>query len=110
MKTRWNEHEEPSSKDIRDEILRFLLMMKPGESICPSDIGRTFGSKWRELMTTVRDVASDMVRDGAIEITQNGEVVDIDERKIETLKGPIRLRLAKRRSIDSNSLDDSEDD
>ena len=110
MKTRWNEHEEPSSKDIRDEILRFLLMMKPGESICPSDIGRTFGSKWRELMTTVREVASDMVRDGAIEITQNGEVVDIDERKIETLKGPIRLRLAKRRSIDSNSLDDSEDD
>jgi hypothetical protein len=110
MKTRWNEHEEPSSKDIRDEILRFLLMMKPGESICPSDIGRTFGSKWRELMTTVRDVASDMVRDGAIEITQNGEVVDIDERKIETLKGPIRLRLAKRRSIDSSSLDDSEDD
>ena len=47
-------------------------------------------------MITVREVASDMVRDGAIEITQNGEVVDIDERKIETLKGPIRLRLAKR--------------
>ena len=96
MKTRWNEHEEPSNKDIRDEILRFLLMMRPGESVCPSDIGRAFGSKWRELMTAVREVASDMVRDGSIEITQNGEVVDIDERKIDTLKGPIRLRLAKR--------------
>ena len=96
MKTRWNEREEPSSKDIRDEILRSLLMMKPGESVCPSDIGRSFGSKWRELMTTIREVASDMVRDGAIEITQNGAVVDIDERKIDTLKGPIRLRLTKR--------------
>ena len=71
-------------------------MMRPGESVCPSDIGRSFGSKWRELMTAVREVASDMVRDGSIEITQNGEVVDIDERKIDTLKGPIRLRLAKR--------------
>lgn len=108
MKTRWNEHEEPSSKDIRDEILRFLLMMKPGESICPSDVGRTFGSKWRELMTSVHEVASDMVRDGAIEITQNGEVVDIDERNVETLKGPIRLRLAKRRSIEVDELDDAD--
>jgi len=71
-------------------------MMRPGESVCPSDIGRAFGSKWRELMTAVREVASDMVRDGSIEITLNGEVVDIDERKIDTLKGPIRLRLAKR--------------
>lgn len=96
MKTRWNDHEEPSSKDIRDEILRFLLMMRPGESICPTDVGRTFGSKWREQMDAVREVASDMVRDGLIEITQNGEVVDIDARKVETLKGPIRLRLVKR--------------
>lgn len=101
MKTRWNEHEEPSSKDIRDEILRFLLLMKPGESICPTDVGRTFGSKWREQMEAVREVASDMVRDGLIEITQNGEVVDIDERKVETLKGPIRLRLIKRSNPDS---------
>ncbi len=101
MKTRWNEHEEPSSKDIRDEILRFLLLMKPGESICPTDVGRTFGSKWREQMEAVREVASDMVRDGLIEITQNGEVVDIDERKVETLKGPIRLRLTKRSNPDS---------
>ena len=49
-----------------------------------------------------------MVRDGAIEITQNGEVVDIDERNVETLKGPIRLRLAKRRSIEVDELDDAD--
>jgi len=96
MKTRWNEHEEPSNKDIRDEILRSLLMMKPGDSICPTDIGRTFGSKWRGLMTTVREVAADMVRDGFIEVTQNGDVIDIEERQIDSIKGPIRLRLTRR--------------
>jgi hypothetical protein len=35
-------------------------------------------------------------------------VVDIDERKVETLKGPIRLRLAKRRTIDTSDLDDAD--
>jgi hypothetical protein len=97
MKTRWMEHEEASNKDIRDEILRMLLMMKPGESICPSDAARSFGPKWRELMPTVREVAVDMVRDGAIEITQKGEPIDIDERNIESIKGPIRLRLIPKR-------------
>jgi len=96
MKTRWMEHEDASNKDIRDEILRMLLMMKSGESICPSDVARTFGQKWREMMPAVREVAADMVRDNSIEITQKGEVVDIEERNVESIKGPIRLRLVKR--------------
>ena len=90
------EHEDASNKDIRDEILRMLLMMKSGESICPSDVARTFGQKWREMMPAVREVAADMVRDNSIEITQKGEVVDIEERNVESIKGPIRLRLVKR--------------
>jgi hypothetical protein len=104
MKTRWMEHEDASNKDIRDEILRMLLMMKSGESICPSDVARTFGQKWREIMPAVREVAADMVRDGSIEITQKGEPVDIEERNVESIKGPIRLRLVKRTVQDD--LDD----
>jgi hypothetical protein len=96
VKTRWMEHEDASNKDIRDEILRHLLMLKKGESICPSDAARSFGSKWREMMPAVREVASEMVRDGLIEVTQGGEVVDIEERDIESIKGPIRLRLVKK--------------
>lgn len=98
MKTRWMEHEDASNKDIRDEILRMLLMLKTGESICPSDAARSFGAKWREMMTAVREVATDLVRDGAIEVLQQGHIVDIEERNLETIKGPIRLRLAKRQA------------
>ncbi len=98
MKTRWMEHEDASNKDIRDEILRMLLMLKSGESICPSDAARSFGAKWREMMPAVREVAVDLVRDGTIEVTQQGQVVDIEERNIETIKGPIRLRLVKKQA------------
>jgi hypothetical protein len=96
MKTRWMENQDASNKDIRDEILRMLLMLQSGESICPSDAARSFGSKWREIMPAVREVAADMVRDGSIEVIQKGEIVDIDQRDIESIKGPIRLRLVKR--------------
>jgi hypothetical protein len=95
MKTRWQDHEDPSHEDVRDEIFRLLHSMKKGESICPSDAARQFGSKWRQYMPMVREVAANMVRDGQIEITQRGEIVDVDEREVETIRGPIRLRLAR---------------
>jgi hypothetical protein len=87
------EHESASNDDIRDEIFRLLMEMKPGESICPTDAARGFGSKWRQLMTHVREVVTDMARDGAIEVTLRGEVVDVDDVDLETIKGPLRLRL-----------------
>ena len=93
MKTRWMEHESASNDDIRDEIFRLLMEMKPGESICPTDAARGFGSKWRQLMTHVREVVTDMARDGAIEVILRGEVVDVDDVDLETIKGPLRLRL-----------------
>jgi hypothetical protein len=37
-----------------------------------------------------------MVRDDLIEVVQRGEVVDIDERDIESIRGPIRLRIRPR--------------
>ncbi|MFN9508130.1 MAG: DUF3253 domain-containing protein [Planctomycetota bacterium] len=94
MKTRWKEQESASNDDIRDEIFRLLMEMKSGESICPTDAARGFGSKWRQLMSQVREVVTDMARDGAIEVTLRGELVDVDEVDLETIKGPLRLRLA----------------
>jgi hypothetical protein len=49
-----------------------------------------------------------MVRDGMIEVVQRDEVVDIDERDIESIKGPIRLRLMPKRIIHGDN--DAEDD
>jgi hypothetical protein len=94
-KTRWLDHEEPGPDDVKNEILRLLMCLKSGESICPSDAARAFGSKWRQYMPLVRDVVSDMFRDDLIDVTQQGTVIDLDERGIENIKGPIRVRLRK---------------
>lgn len=102
-KTRWLDHEEPGPDDVKNEILRLLMCLKSGESICPSDAARAFGSKWRQHMPLVRDVVADMFRDELIDVTQQGAVIDLDERSIESIKGPIRLRL--RRSQPSNESD-----
>ncbi|MFN6138808.1 MAG: DUF3253 domain-containing protein [Planctomycetota bacterium] len=98
MKTRWMEHESASNNDIRDEIFRLLMEMKAGESICPTDAARGFGSKWRQLMPQVREVVTDMARDGQIEVTLRGELVDVEEVDLESIKGPLRLRLAPKTS------------
>ncbi|MBU6237913.1 MAG: DUF3253 domain-containing protein [Planctomycetes bacterium] len=95
MKSRWQDHLEPSHEDVKNEIFRLLHSLKSGESICPSDAARQFGSKWRQHMPIVREVAANMVRDGLIEITQRGEVIDVDQRDVESIRGPIRLRLKK---------------
>lgn len=94
-KTRWLDHEEPGPDDVKNEILRLLMCLKTGESICPSDAARAFGSKWRQYMPLVRDVVSDMFRDDLIDVTQQGTVIDLEERSIESIKGPIRVRLRK---------------
>jgi hypothetical protein len=100
MKTRWMEHESASNDDIRDEIFRLLLSLKQGESICPTDAARGFGSKWRQLMPHVREVVADMARDGQIQVTLRGQTIDVDEVDIEQTKGPIRIRLTPKGEAD----------
>jgi hypothetical protein len=104
-KSRWLDHEEPDSQDVRNEILRLLMLLRSGESICPSDAARAFGTKWRQYMPLVREVAADMVRDELIDVTQKGDVIDIDERDIESIKGPIRLRLHRKSSNTETQVD-----
>ncbi|MEM7790708.1 MAG: DUF3253 domain-containing protein, partial [Verrucomicrobiota bacterium] len=64
-----------------------------GASICPSEPARAIyaTADWREKMGLIRDVASEMVIAGELEMTQKGHVVDP-----QNSKGPIRLRLVSR--------------
>lgn len=43
------------------------------------------GASWRELMTTVREVAFALAQDGQLVVTQRGEPVEPDA------KGPLRV-------------------
>ncbi|XZE45526.1 DUF3253 domain-containing protein [Pirellulaceae bacterium SH467] len=97
-KSRWMEHEEPGTQDVKNEILRLLWSLNKGESVCPTDVARAFGPRWRQYISLVKEVASDMSRDDQLDVIQNGELIDVDERDLETIKGPIRLRLPLRSS------------
>jgi hypothetical protein len=74
--------------DLEQRILTMLASRKPTSTICPSDVARDVApDDWRPLMDPVRAAASRLVEAGQVEITQHGEVVDLD-----TVKGPIRIR------------------
>ena len=72
-------------------ILGLLAQRDPGKTICPSDAARAIGGDdgFRPLMPVVRDAAPKLVAEGRIEVTQRGEVVDLDRAR-----GAIRLRSA----------------
>lgn len=93
MRTRrmQQESQEPSDKEIRDEILRLLLLDSRIESICPSDVARSLRPHWRQWMPLVHEIAADMARDGEIEAVLHGQPVDI-----EKVKGPVRLKLIRK--------------
>jgi hypothetical protein len=75
--------------DARRAILDLLAQRDAGKTICPSDAARALAGDedFRPWMDTVRSAARDLVAEGAIEVTQKGEVVDLDDAR-----GPIRLR------------------
>lgn len=75
--------------EARDTIRRLLEARDAGKTICPSEAARALGGDdgFRPLMPLVRDAARAMVAGGEIDVTQKGEVVDMD-----TARGPIRLR------------------
>jgi hypothetical protein len=74
--------------DLGERILAMLHQRAPS-TICPSDVARAADpDDWRPLMDPVRDAARRLVATRQVEITQGGEVVDLD-----AAKGPIRIRL-----------------
>jgi hypothetical protein len=79
------------SKDDRavEAALREKLSrVRPGGTVCPSEAARAVSQDdWRRLMDPAREAARRLVAAGEAEITQHGEVVDL-----ETAQGPIRVR------------------
>jgi hypothetical protein len=79
------------AKRIRSEILRQLDARGTGKSICPSEIARALADdeqEWRAMMPAIREQAAYLSREGAIIVTQKGQMVELQEAK-----GPIRLAL-----------------
>ena len=80
----------PERERLRRAILDLLARRDPGKTICPSDAARAVAGArpFAPLMDATRAAASELVAEGALEVTQRGEVVDL-----ASVRGPIRLRL-----------------
>ena len=65
-----------------------LDQRRPDASICPSEAARAVDPEgWRDLMPAARAAAGRLAAVGTVEVTQGGEVVDVD-----TAHGPVRIR------------------
>jgi Protein of unknown function (DUF3253) len=74
---------------LRAAILALARHRGPTSSICPSDAARAVGGDgWRELTAQSRAIAFTLARDGDVQITQRGNVIDPDRPS----RGPIRIR------------------
>jgi hypothetical protein len=84
---------DPQVEALERHILELLEQRAPGRTICPSDAARSVyagdDDGWRDLMEPARRAAGRLVAQGANEVTQGGEVVDLDPAR-----GPVRLRRA----------------
>ncbi|MGC1152127.1 DUF3253 domain-containing protein [Mycobacterium sp.] len=79
----------PVDSRLRAAILALARHRGLRSSICPSDAARAIGGDgWRELTEQSRSIAFGLARDGDVEITQRGAVVDPDRPS----RGPIRIR------------------
>jgi Protein of unknown function (DUF3253) len=74
---------------LRAAIVALAQHRGSNSSICPSDAARAVGGReWRTLTAQSRSIAFALARDGAVEITQRGAVLDPDQ----PVRGPIRIR------------------
>lgn len=80
----------PSADRLRAAILALAYARGAESSTCPSDAARAVADDWRPLMSEAREVARELARDGRVELTQRGEVLDPDGE----WRGPIRIRRA----------------
>jgi hypothetical protein len=75
---------------LRAAIQALAQHRGPDSSICPSDAARAVGDQdWRQLTAQSRSIAFALARDGDVEITQRGAVLDPDR----PARGPIRIRI-----------------
>lgn len=85
--------EKPGTLDAKLEraMLELLEARGRGASICPSEAARAVRAEdWQPLMERTRRAARRLVRQGLVDITQGGAVVDPD-----AFRGPIRVRYKR---------------
>ena len=70
-------------------IEALLDARRAGTSICPSEAARAVDPEgWRDLMPAARAAAGRLAAAGSVEVTQGGEVVDVD---VADARGPVRV-------------------
>ena len=88
---------------LRNTISQFIDKREYPKTCCPSEVARAFITEelrllgcedWRAAMQIVREMAWTMRKEGLLEITQKGEVVQATS--LEDIKGPIRLRATQK--------------
>jgi hypothetical protein len=78
----------PNDRALEAALREKLDRVRAGGTVCPSEAARAVSKDdWRPLMDAAREAARRLVEAGEAEITQHGEVVDLD-----TAIGPIRVR------------------
>ena len=76
---------------IENAILSLLAQCGPDKTICPSEAARQVSpNDWRAVMDTTRAVAARLASEGRIEVTQQGQPIDVS-----SAHGPVRLRLPR---------------
>ncbi|MFN7020214.1 MAG: DUF3253 domain-containing protein [Phycisphaerales bacterium] len=72
---------------IEAEILRRVQDLRPGSTVCPSEIARHISPQdWRGLMPELKNAVRRLAAAGRLRALQGGREVDA-----ATAKGPIRL-------------------
>ena len=80
-----------STDAIRTALLDWVAQRGPDKTLCPSEVARALSAEdWRNLMPAVRAIATDLVNEGRIVVTQKGQIVDP-----KTARGPIRYGQPK---------------
>jgi len=76
---------------ITETIISMATERGADKSICPSEVARAiFDTGWRKHMDDVREAAIRLHQNGQVIITQKGEPVDVHH-----IKGPIRITVHK---------------
>ncbi len=79
----------PVATRLRAAILALAQHRGPTSSICPSDAARAIGGDgWPDLTAQSRTIAFALARDGDIQVTQRGNVIDPEAPS----RGPIRIQ------------------
>ncbi|MGF1448504.1 MAG: DUF3253 domain-containing protein [Opitutales bacterium] len=82
---------ETQAQRVRRAILELVRARGVGKTCCPSEVARQLEpEQWRDWIQPVRAVSCALVDEGALVVTQKGNVVDARQAR-----GAIRLGLPK---------------